>query len=211
MHGGTSTDGTPADKRSGVSRRQFLIGVGVGAAATGLPLSTAFAQDGESAGGPKTFGPGAVPIKLKVNGKVRSLSVEPRVTLLDALRDRLDITGPKRVCDRGACGACTVLVDGVPVNSCMQLAVDAVGRELTTVEGLATEGELSPLQRNFVRCDGLQCGFCTPGMVVTATALLRGNPRPSLDDVKDALSGNICRCGAYRGIFQAVLDTAEGR
>ena len=194
----------------GFTRRQFLVGVGVGAAAAGLPLRPVLGQEEEAAGAP-VLGPGPVPVEFTVNGRKVKLSLEPRVTLLDALRDRLDVTGPKRVCDRGACGACTVLLDGTPVNACMVLAVDAAGREIVTVEGLTPEKGLSTLQANFVRHDALQCGFCTPGMVTSSAALLAANPKPDLAAVKDALSGNLCRCGTYPRIFRAVLDTAEGR
>jgi aerobic-type carbon monoxide dehydrogenase small subunit (CoxS/CutS family) len=193
----------------GFTRRQFLVGVGVGAAAAGLPLPESIAE--EKTDGPKVLGPGAVSIEIEVNGAKRKLDVEPRVTLLDALRDRLSVTGPKRICDRGACGGCTVLLDGLPINACMMLAVDANGRKVTTVEGLTPKKGLSDLQRNFVESDALQCGFCTPGMVTSGTALLAANPKPTLEEVKEALSGNLCRCGTYPRVFKAVIDTAEGR
>lgn len=200
------------DRRNGgVTRRQFIIGVGAGAAASSIPITGALGAREAERDGPKALGPGAVDVTITVDGKKRKLSVEPRVTLLDALRDRLDVTGPKRVCDRGACGACTVLLDGVTVNACMTLAVDADGRSVTTIESLGEPDNLSPLQRNFLKHDALQCGFCTPGMVTSATALLAANPKPTLDEVKAGLSGNLCRCGTYPRIFQAVLDTAEGR
>lgn len=193
----------------GFTRRQFLVGVGVGAAAAGLPLSQVKAQ--EKGGDPSVLGPGPVPVEIEVNGEKRKLEVEPRVTLLDALRDRLGVTGPKRICDRGSCGGCTVLLEGLPVNACMMLAVDANGRKVVTVEGLTPKKGLSDLQRNFVESDALQCGFCTPGMVTSSAALLAANPKPSLDEVKDALAGNLCRCGTYPRVFKAVIDTAEGR
>ncbi|MHC4472561.1 MAG: (2Fe-2S)-binding protein [Planctomycetota bacterium] len=199
-----------AKEKKGVSRREFLVGVGAGAAAASLPIRGARAQEEAEAGVP-SLGPGPVPVELKVNGEKRRLEVEPRVTLLDALRDRLDVTGPKRICDRGACGGCTVLIDGRPVNSCMILAVAAAGKAITTVEGLTPEDGLSPLQQNFVRHDALQCGFCTPGMVTSAAALLREKPKPTLEEVVTGLSGNLCRCGTYPKVFRAVLDTAEGR
>jgi xanthine dehydrogenase YagT iron-sulfur-binding subunit len=143
-----------------------------------------------------------------VNGAARSVSVEPRVTLLRALRNHLDLTGAKEVCDRGACGACTVLFDGEPVYSCLMLAADAEGHEITTVEGLGSPEKLSPLQAAFVECDALQCGFCTPGFVVAGTALLRRTPSPSLEQVKDGLAGNLCRCGTYGRVFEAVQKAA---
>jgi aerobic-type carbon monoxide dehydrogenase small subunit (CoxS/CutS family) len=150
-----------------------------------------------------------VALTLRVNGQPRTLNVEPRVTLLRALRNHLDLTGAKEICDRGGCGGCTVLVDGRPVLSCLMLAVDAVGREVTTVEGLGDPERLSPVQAAFVECDALQCGFCTPGLVVSATALLRANPDPSLEQVKDGLSGNLCRCGTYPRVFEAVQKAAR--
>lgn len=148
-------------------------------------------------------------LTLRVNGQPRTLNVEPRVTLLRALRNHLDLTGAKEICDRGGCGGCTVLVDGRPVLSCLMLAVDAVGREVTTVEGLGDPERLSPVQAAFVECDALQCGFCTPGLVVSATALLRANPDPTLEQVKDGLSGNLCRCGTYPRVFEAVQKAAR--
>jgi xanthine dehydrogenase YagT iron-sulfur-binding subunit len=137
------------------------------------------------------------------------VTVEPRVTLLNALRNQLDLTGAKQVCDRGSCGACTVLLDGEPVCSCLMLAHDAAGHEITTVEGLGTPEKMSPLQAAFVECDALQCGFCTPGFVVAGTALLTHNPDPSLEQVKDGLAGNLCRCGTYGRVFEAVQKAAR--
>ncbi len=180
------------------SRRLFLKTAGAGAAATTVVGS----QPASAA--PEVLGPGAVPLTLKVNGAARSLTVEPRVTLLRALRNHLDLTGAKEVCDRGACGACTVLMDGKPVCSCLMLAADAQGREITTVEGLGSPEAMSPVQKAFVACDALQCGFCTPGFVVSATALLAANPSPDLAQVKAGLAGNLCRCGTYGRIFEAV-------
>jgi len=197
-------------ERRGFTRRQFLIGVGAGAAASGLPLAGALGQSEEEKA-VRSLGPGAVPVEFTLNGRKAKLTVEPRVTLLDALRNRLDTTGPKKVCDRGTCGACTVLVDGKPVNACMTLAVDVAARAVVTVEGLTPEEGLSPLQRNFIARDALQCGFCTPGMVTSASALLAAGGKPTLDEVKGALAGNVCRCGTYPRVFRAVLDTAEGR
>jgi len=133
------------------------------------------------------------------------------VTLLDALRNHLDLTGAKQVCDRGGCGGCTVLLDGLPVKSCMMLAVDAEGHEITTVEGLGTPEKMSPVQQAFVEKDALQCGFCTPGFVVAATALLAKNPDPTLDQIKHGLSGNLCRCGTYGRIFEAVQSAAKAK
>jgi aerobic-type carbon monoxide dehydrogenase small subunit (CoxS/CutS family) len=130
------------------------------------------------------------------------------VTLLDALRNHLDLTGAKPVCDRGGCGACTVLLDGNPVVSCMMLAADAEGHEITTIEGIGTPEKMSPLQAAFVECDAMQCGFCTPGFVVAGTALLAKHPDPSFAQIKDGLAGNLCRCGTYGRIFEAVHKAA---
>ena len=193
----------PRDPKPGVTRRDFLKTAGVGAAATGL------VGGATAAAGPEVLGPDAVALSLKVNGAVRSVNVEPRVTLLRALRNHLDLTGAKEVCERGACGACTVLLDGDPVCSCLMLATDAVGHEITTVEGLGSPEKMSPLQAAFVECDALQCGFCTPGFVVAGTALLRRSPNPDLDQIKAGLSGNVCRCGTYGRIFEAVQKASK--
>jgi aerobic-type carbon monoxide dehydrogenase small subunit (CoxS/CutS family) len=188
------------------SRRAFLKTAGVGAAATSLATGLA-----ESAAGASVLGPDAVDLSLKVNGAAKAVKVEPRVTLLSALRNHLDLTGAKQVCDRGGCGACTVLLDGEPVVSCLMLAADAVGHDITTVEGLGSPEKLSPVQAAFVECDALQCGFCTPGLVVSSTALLRKNPNPNLDQIKDGLSGNLCRCGTYGRVFEAVQKAAKAQ
>ena len=193
----------PRDPKPGVTRRDFLKTAGVGAAATGL------VGGATAAAGPEVLGPDAVALSLKVNGAVRSVSVEPRVTLLRALRNHLDLSGAKEVCERGACGACTVLLDDDPVCSCLMLATDAVGHEITTVEGLGSPEKMSPLQAAFVECDALQCGFCTPGFVVAGTALLRRSPNPDLDQIKAGLSGNVCRCGTYGRIFEAVQKASK--
>ncbi len=196
----------------GLSRRGFLKTVGAGTVAGGIATggatgATASAQAETAA--PSLVGPNEVPLTLNVNGKDHAISVEPRVTLLDALRNRLDLTGAKKVCDRAACGACTVLVDGEPVYSCSMLALEAEGRKITTVEGLGTPEKMSPVQAAFVEHDAQQCGFCTPGFVVAATAFLKEHPDPSVDDVREHLTGNLCRCGTYAGIVPAVLDAAK--
>jgi aerobic-type carbon monoxide dehydrogenase small subunit (CoxS/CutS family) len=188
-----------------VSRRTFLKTVGVGAAATGLVAPTPRAAEAA------VLGPDAVPVRLIVNGTTHTVTVEPRVTLLRALRNHLGLTGAKEVCERGACGGCTVLFDGEPICACLMLAVDAVGHEITTVEGLGTPEKLSPVQAAFAECDAFQCGFCTPGFVVASTALLGKNPHPSLEEIKAGLSGNLCRCGTYSRIFEAVQKTAGRR
>jgi aerobic-type carbon monoxide dehydrogenase small subunit (CoxS/CutS family) len=193
------------DEEPGVSRRTFLKTAGIGAAATGL-VGGAVEPSGAA-----VLGPDAVTLSLKVNGAVKPVTVEPRVTLLRALRNHLDLTGCKEVCDRGGCGACTVLLDGEPICSCLMLAADAEGHEITTVEGLGTPDKLSPVQAAFVECDALQCGFCTPGFVVASTALLRRNGNPSLDEIKDGLAGNLCRCGTYGRVFEAVQKAAKAQ
>jgi aerobic-type carbon monoxide dehydrogenase small subunit (CoxS/CutS family) len=145
---------------------------------------------------------------LKVNGTEYPLEIEPHRSLLSVLRSEVGLTGSKEGCDDSECGACMVLLDGAPLNSCSYLALQAEGREITTVEGLAADGELHPLQHAFLDEGGVQCGFCTPGMLISATALLRHNPRPTEEDVRIALSGNLCRCTGYQGIARAVLKVA---
>ncbi len=187
---------------TGLSRRGFMQGVGV---AGGVALVAT--EDARAAAAPKTRGPKRAPVTLNVNGKDRTVTIEPRVTLLRALRNHMDLTGAKEGCDRGGCGACSVQVDGALVASCMMLAVDAVGKKVLTIEGLAKGDQLHPIQEAFVKHDALQCGFCTPGMVMACKALLDGNKNPTLAQIKKGLSGNICRCGTYTRIFAAV-DTA---
>lgn len=189
--------------RRGFTRRAFLKGSGAVAAATALTGRTP-AQ--EQATGPKIYGPGPVPVRLRVNGEVREIKVEPRVTLLDALRNHLDLTGAKKVCDRGTCGACTVLVDGAPTYACSVLAIDAQDREIETVEALGPD---HPMVQAFVEHDALQCGFCTPGFVVACAAFAKEHPDCTVEDVDRALGGNICRCGTYAGIREAVVDAAR--
>jgi xanthine dehydrogenase YagT iron-sulfur-binding subunit len=147
-------------------------------------------------------------VTLNVNGVDRELTIEPRVTLLDALRERLGLTGTKKGCDQGTCGACTVLVNGRPINSCLTLAVMHEGDAIVTIEGIALEGELHPVQRAFIKHDGFQCGFCTPGQVVSAVALLNEGKSLDRDTIRHELSGNICRCGCYPNIVDAVLEVA---
>jgi aerobic-type carbon monoxide dehydrogenase small subunit (CoxS/CutS family) len=150
-----------------------------------------------------------VPAVLNVNGTSHGVELDPHMSLLDAVRDVIGLTGSKEGCDDSECGACMMLLDGKPVNSCSYLALQADGLEVTTVEGLATEDELAPLQRAFLEHGGVQCGFCTPGMLISATALLRANPDPSEEEVRIALSGNLCRCTGYSGIVRAVRDIAR--
>jgi len=155
------------------------------------------------------LGPGAVPISLKVNGVAQTLQVEPRMTLADALRGPLGLTGTKVACDRGACSACTVWLDGTTVCSCMTLAVEVAGRSVTTIEGLANGSQLHPVQAAFIEHDALQCGFCTPGMVMSCAALLERSPDPTAEEVQRAISGHICRCGTYPHVVAATLAAAK--
>ncbi len=195
--------------KKGISRRGFLKGAGITTAGTvvlqtGL-LSNAEAKVKEDA----PLGPDAVPIKMKINGRTRTVQVQPRATLAQVLRDQLQLTGTKIVCDRGSCSACTIWIDGKPVNSCMTLAMDVSEREITTIEGISQNGELHPVQQAFIDHDATQCGFCTPGMIMSSVYLLNENKNPSLNDVKEAIRGNLCRCGTQPHIFTAVLDAAK--
>ncbi|HUK81992.1 MAG TPA: (2Fe-2S)-binding protein [Verrucomicrobiae bacterium] len=205
-------DRTPSESHPHeISRRSFLKGLStvvVASAAAPVAAVAAGAEEVQKLGGEKTFGPEAVPITLAVNGRPLKLTVEPRVTLLDALRNRSTLTGAKEVCDRATCGACTVLFDGRPIYSCMKLAIEAQGHEITTVEGLAKDGKLTPVQQAFVECDGLMCGYCTPGFVLTVTELLKKNPHPTADEVRVACSGNLCRCGTQPFVLKAALKAA---
>ena len=197
-----------SDDLSGVSRRDILKGAGAAAFLGAVGTRAAQAQD--SASKIRRIGPGPVAVEFSVNGKKRRLNLEPRVTLLDALRDRIELTGTKRVCDRGACGACTVWVNGKTANACMTLAVDVHGAEIKTIEGVASGGKLHPVQEAFVKHDALQCGFCTPGMVMSCVALHEHNPRAGETEVREAIAGNLCRCGTYPHIFDAMADVAGG-
>jgi xanthine dehydrogenase YagT iron-sulfur-binding subunit len=182
-----------------------MQGVGVSSA-----LSTGLLEQEASAQTPAVQGPGEVGITLTINGKPVQLTVEPRTTLLDALRNQLDLTGAKRVCDRGTCGACSVLVNNKVMYACSILAVDAVGKNITTIEGFAMQGgKPHPVVQAFVNNDAQQCGYCTPGFVVAAKAFLDRNPNPTYDQVKDGLGGNLCRCGTYVGVRKAVLEASK--
>ncbi len=216
------------DRITSSSRRKFLKGVG-GAAA----VAVAIPELGGGLAAPQVLeqAPGAVArkrvrIRLKVNGSIYPLEVEPRWTLLDVLRDHLHLTGAKKACDRAECGACTVLLDGKPaqtkgesagkealagkpVYACTMLAVDAADRDLTTIEGLAQGGRLHPVQEAFLRNDAMQCGFCTPGMILAVKALLERNPNPSPDEIRLSISGNLCKCGTYTKIFRAAREAGE--
>ena len=191
-----------------ISRRFFLKSFGTSAAVAATARVDAVAAEIEKTNPEKTYGPGAVPISLNVNGKELKLQVEPRVTLLEALRNHSNLTGAKEVCDRGTCGACTVLFGDLPIYSCSKLAIEAQGTPITTVEGLAKDGKLSPVQQAFIDQDGLMCGFCTPGFVMSVTALLRKNPHPTEAQVRHACCGNLCRCGTYPRVMQAALKAA---
>jgi aerobic-type carbon monoxide dehydrogenase small subunit (CoxS/CutS family) len=194
------------------SRRGFLKGAGITAATTVIETTNALARDAKDAlQNERTIGPDAVPVKLRINGQEHTVAVEPRYTLAQTLRDNIGLTGTKVVCDRGSCSACTVWLDKTPVLACMTLAVDVEGHEITTIEGLSHGDVLHPVQAAFVKHDAMQCGFCTPGMVMSCAALLDRNPTPNLADVKRAVSGNLCRCGTYPKIFAATLEAAQQR
>jgi xanthine dehydrogenase YagT iron-sulfur-binding subunit len=189
-----------------VSRRDFLKTAGVGSLAGAVV--TAGPSDVAAQAGPLIVGPGEVPVALMVNGKRVDLRIEPRVTLLDALRNRADLTGNKRVCDRGTCGACTMIVDGRTVYSCSTLAIDVQGKQIRTVEGLASGSTLNPVQQAFCDVDALMCGFCTPGFIVAATALLERTPNATPDQIRRGLDGNVCRCGTFVRIMEATIAAA---
>jgi carbon-monoxide dehydrogenase small subunit len=148
-------------------------------------------------------------IELKVNGEIHEVMVEPHRTLLEVLREKLGLTGTKEACDTGECGACAVLLDGIPVNSCLVLALDARGKEIITIEGLADGSKLHPLQKAFKDHGATQCGFCTPGMIITAKALLDDNPKPTVQEIREAISGNLCRCTGYGKVVEAIQAVAE--
>ncbi len=204
MRGKRKNAGEPPE---GFSRRDFLKGASL-AASTGL-LATPKAGGATPEPSPEVLGPGAVHITLQINGQAHSLQVEPRLTLLDALRNQLDLTGAKKVCDRGVCGACTVILDGRPVYACNVLAVEAEGHRIETIEGMGSESELHPVMAAFVEHDAQQCGFCTPGFVVACKAFLDKHPDPTREEIEHGLGGNLCRCGTYAGVREAVLEAAQ--
>jgi xanthine dehydrogenase YagT iron-sulfur-binding subunit len=206
--GDASESSDAASQDGSVSRRNFLKALGTTAVASAAAQAKGVAEELQKFNAEKIHGPGAVAITLKINRETKKFEIEPRVTLLDLLRNRTNLTGTKEVCDRATCGACTVLLDDTPVYSCMTLAIEAQQREITTVEGLSKGGELTPVQKAFINCDGLQCGFCTPGFVMSVTALLKRNPKPSHEDVRKACAGNLCRCGTYPRVFAAALEAA---
>jgi|SRR6185369_1026860 len=199
----------------GLSRRAFLrggaaagLGAGLLSSLPAVAAKSAPVEPAKTEAGVTLLGPGPVPMSLQINGKAHAVKLEPRVTLLDALRDHLDLTGAKKVCDRGTCGACTIILDGRTVYACSVLAIESQGSDIQTIEGLGTLEKLHPLQAAFVENDAHQCGFCTPGFVMASKALLDANPAPTLPEVHHALSGNFCRCGTYAGIRGAVLGVA---
>lgn len=183
-----------------------MQGVGAGAGAVGILATPDEVQAQTSV---NAMGPAPVPINLNVNGKPMKISVEPRETLLDTLRNKLDHTGAKRVCDRGNCGACTMIIDNKVQYSCTILAIDAQGRQIQTIESLTANGKTHPIVPSFVNNDAQQCGYCTPGFVMAAKGFLDKNPNPTYDQVKDGLGGNLCRCGTYVGVRKAVLEAAK--
>jgi xanthine dehydrogenase YagT iron-sulfur-binding subunit len=191
------------DKSSSFSRREFLKISGI-AASVPLVAGSAVVSHGEEVA---IHGPGATPVRLNVNGKTFSAELEPRVTLLDALRENFDITGPKRVCDRGECGACTVLIDDRLVYSCTTLAIEVQGKQIVTAEGLG-DGRPHPVQEAFVNNDAQQCGFCTPGLTVATKAFLEKYPHATDEEIAQGIGGNLCRCGTYRGIHGVVAQMA---
>ena len=189
-----------------VSRRRFI---GASAAAGGLATASRMAgAAGAQSGALPIRTPEMIDVTLEVNGRYHALTIEPRTTLLDALREELRLTGTKKGCDQGSCGACTVHVDGRRVNACLTLAARCQGKAVTTIEGLATDGELHPIQAAFLARDGLQCGYCTPGQIMSAAALIEEGRAVSDPAIREWMSGNICRCGAYPHILAAIKDVA---
>ncbi len=194
---------TNDDRSSGLSRREFLKISSIAASVPLVARPTVIEVEGQEVA---VHGPGPVPIMLTVNGKRLSAELEPRVTLLDALREHFDVTGPKRVCDRAECGACTVLIDGRAVYSCTTLAIEAQGKPIVTAEGLGAGEQPHPVQAAFINNDAQQCGFCTPGFTVATKAFLDKHPHSSDAEIAHGLAGNLCRCGTYRGVHGVVAQ-----
>lgn len=196
--------------KTNVSRRGFLKGAGLTTAGTVMVNSglLAFSSNIAPASG-TAYSADGNRVTMKVNGQIKDIVCEPRTTLASALRDHMGLTGTKVVCDRGSCSACTVWLDGKPVNACMTMAMDVGYSEVTTIEGLAKNGELHPVQQAFIDHDASQCGYCTPGMVMSCAHLVNTNPNPTLEDVKHATRGNLCRCGTYPHVFKATLAAAK--
>jgi xanthine dehydrogenase YagT iron-sulfur-binding subunit len=189
------------ERRPGFTRRDLVRGALVGAVAAKVGARTPAEAD-------RAIGPGAVPMTLEINGQMHRFNAEPRVVLVDALRERIGLTGTKVVCGRGACGACTVLLDGETACSCLLLAAEVQGHKITTIEGLASDGRLTPVQEAFIAADALQCGFCTSGMIMSCKALLDRTKKPTREEIRHAVSGNLCRCGTYPHVFEAVERAA---
>src|SRR5258706_1982380 len=193
----------------GFSRRDFLKTAGVSGLASAVTAAGVAEADAQT--GARVLGPGDVPVTLMVNGKRLDLKIEPRVTLLDAIRNRADLTGNKRVCDRGACGACTMIVDGRTVYSCSTLAIEVQGKQIRTVDGLANGATMHPVQQAFCDVDALMCGFCTPGFLDATVALLEKHPNATPEQMRKGLDGNICRCGTFVRIMEAAnMAKAKG-
>lgn len=201
-----STNHSHPSDDTGVSRRDFLKISGVSAAVPLIAKASVLTAEAEEVA---IQGPDKVPVALTINGKRYSAQLEPRVTLLDALRDSFELTGAKRVCDRGTCGACTVLMDGKAVYSCSILAIDAQSHAISTVEGLGSPENLHPIQRAFVENDAQQCGFCTSGFVMASKAFLDKHPHPTPEQIKHGMGGNLCRCGTYAGMHVALVQAAK--
>ncbi len=199
------------EKQNGFSRRLFLKSVGSGVASATVSSATVataaliptLVHEATASEDATVLGPGLVSFHLDINGTSYAVNAEPRETLLEVLRNRLDLTGSKIVCDHGTCGACTVHLDGKPVYACMTLAIRAQGKKIRTIEGLADGDQLHPVQQAFIEKDALQCGFCTPGFIMSMTSVFEKNPTASLDEVKKGIAGNLCRCGTYTQIFEA--------
>lgn len=189
------------------SRRAFLKqSTALAALATASPLLVKAAENEEKINAYFE----KVPLQLEINGQLQNLSVEPRVTLLDLLREQLGLTGTKKGCDHGQCGCCTVHVDGKRINSCLSLAVMNQGKKITTIEGLANGEQLHPMQEAFMKHDGFQCGYCTPGQIMSAIGCIREGHASSAEDIREYMSGNICRCGAYPNIVDAIMEVKQG-
>jgi aerobic-type carbon monoxide dehydrogenase small subunit (CoxS/CutS family) len=199
------------DDEHNPSRRKFLKGVGIAGAGAAIADQLWTETEAKETEASQQTVSGATRVTLTVNGQKRVVEVEPRTTLLNALRNHLEpaVTGPNLVCDMGTCGACTVLLDGKPVYSCLVLAVDVANKPITTVEGLGTPQKPNAVQAAFVEHDASMCGFCTPGFVTTISAYLKKNPNPSLEEVREACKGNFCRCGTYPKVFEAALAAAK--
>jgi carbon-monoxide dehydrogenase small subunit len=195
--------------KGNVSRRKFLKTAGMAGGAVAVGFLAKRAAGERAAVKTQSLGPGRVAVTLNVNGRQRVLKLEPRITLVQALREHLHLTGTKQGCGEGDCGACVVLLDGVAVNSCLVLAAEAEGRQVTTIEGVASGAALHPVQQAFLEVGAVQCGFCTPGMVLVAKSLLDRNPSPTRADVRAAISGNLCRCSGYQQIVDAIREVKK--